>query len=1619
MKTKNLIIGLGILCLNAVAYAQGLQGIVVEKYYQANSADVTNANDVNGAVTPLTTGSVTYRIYVDMASGYKFNSLFGSSTHNLKVNSTAGFYNDPTYGVSINPGTISSTNIRKHTAMLDSYFTTGGAGGGKVGVLKSEDTDGSIGNAQGILANNPGGCFGLPITGTGAQDGMRPLASSPATYLVPNLLGIASAIDVLDQTNGNAILLTNHAIAALGGVVGPTSTNMVLVAQFTTSGDLTFELNLQLQNTTTGVAENYVSSNPTGNELTHASLTRGLNLAPAVLCYQTATFNNQTCTYDITGTQPVQPTTACYQTATFNSSNCTWALTGTQAPAPTGLSCWQTATFNSSTCAWDVSGTQPVQPTTACYQTATFTNCAWVLSGTQPVQPTTACYQTATFNSSNCTWSLTGTQTSNTTTQSANNSYTWSNNGQTYTASGTYTGNEVNCVAQVLNLTITQTIFTAPSTLVGPYVLPVAAGVTTTSMLTVPETVGGYKMVGIPDGLGAFDNNNGTFTLLMNHELASTAGSVRAHGAKGAFVSKWIVNKNNLSIVSGSDLITSVYGWNSTTQSLNTTPSILAFNRFCSADLPAVSAFYNSATGLGTQDRILMTGEEGGSTGYQAAVVASGADAGKAYILGKFNISTNGSGLTGIGAWENALANPFQQNKTVVIGTNDGGTGIMNNSVCLYQGTKTNSGTAVDKAGLTNGTLKFINVEGNPFEITNATNPTVNGYSTSTTRATNITSGTAFTLSATASTSFARPEDGAWDPSDARKFYFVTTDRLDQVGDGIGTQVGRSRLWRLNFTDITNPDLGGTIDMLLDGTEGQVMMDNIGFDNFGNLLLLEDVGGAPRNGKIWQYTVATDQIKMLAKHDAAKFGDIVNGVAQAATLPFTNDEETSGIIDMSDILGAGNFLVVDQAHYTTGIDAEAVEGGQLLKLYNPDTYAAAQCATTSSVTQAACNSYVWNGITYANSGSYTQTSTNQAGCFHTTTLNLTITPNSTNTTTASAVATYTWANNGQTYTTSGVYTGTTANCVTQVLNLTILPEYKVLSASTICNETLYQVPVATSSPYSVDDVKGYDVVINYDATKLVPTGNVTITNELINSTYVESSSSIASPGVLNLTINLNGSAPASAEFNGTGTIFKVDFTKLAGFNVIDSSIVSVPFMQESYITGVQAKSVKSAKMYSTAIQSYTGNLVFWSDSSPITYNSASPSSALITNIYGSTGSPVTPNQNGQFTSNLSSGLDLSIQRDVINTNSVQAIVNAADAVLGKTLLINGAFTPSVYQIIALDVNLDGVVSAGDISQMKQRTTLSIPEYMQSWNYNNQGVSNGSPSKDWIFVDNARTATPAYVISSTFPANDNIGFSKARVPQVPFILPMVVSNYTSNNSTCPTVGTETYKGIMLGDVNGSYASYTADGLLKSEDALITIDLSQAVINGNKVTVPVVITSDEPVNALDLAFEFNESKLSFDNVSELAQNIEAESFFNQNDRTFRYSAYTLENFKLNQSVALISFESTDGTINKKDFHSLMGLLNGKPVDISFEKAGITSSILDRISIYPNPSNGNFTVVSSEDVNIEILEMSGKLLKEVSVKSNQEQAINLDNVSAGVYLIRVFNQNSSSTQRIVIAK
>lgn len=481
-----------------------------------------------------------------------------------------------------------------------------------------------------------------------------------------------------------------------------------------------------------------------------------------------------------------------------------------------------------------------------------------------------------------------------------------------------------------------------------PYLTAVAAGVTVQAIRTVGESGStGTKMAGIPDGLGAFDNNDGTFTLLMNHEMGSAVGAVRAHGNVGAFVSRWVINKTTLvvdSIQDHNQSFASVKKWTGTTGTpawtagTNTTDT-LPFNRFCSADLPTVSALYNAATGKGTQNRIFMTGEESGAEGRAYAHVVSGADSGTSWELPHL----------GNCSFENAVACPYAQDTTIVICTDDTTPG----QVYVYVGTKGTTGNDIQKAGLVGGTLYGIRANNVVAEdrTLNVDIAAKGGSAPFTMRSlgdvSTLTGAQIQTASVDAGvTEFLRPEDGCWDPLHPSDFYFVTTDGFDSFKNGgaaTGSDVRRSRLWRLRFSDITNPTAGGSIAMLLDGTENHQMFDNLTIDTQGRVLLQEDPGNQDHGARVWSYAIGTGALTEIAKHTTSLFGDRVGGVTTAPATGFTKDEESSGIIDVSGILGAGKFLAVVQAHgttkYSNGTDiptiAETVEGGQLVVLTYP------------------------------------------------------------------------------------------------------------------------------------------------------------------------------------------------------------------------------------------------------------------------------------------------------------------------------------------------------------------------------------------------------------------------------------------------------------------------------------------------------------------------------------------------------------------------------------------------------------------------------------------------------------------------------------------------------------
>lgn len=467
---------------------------------------------------------------------------------------------------------------------------------------------------------------------------------------------------------------------------------------------------------------------------------------------------------------------------------------------------------------------------------------------------------------------------------------------------------------------MTPATITGPSTTQSPYIVPRDSSVTTVSLLSSGETVAGatrpdgsiWRFAGVPDGIGAYANADGSVTVLVNHEIASAAGPAHATGPSGAFVDALTIDPNTLEVTAARDLGTALYLYDTATEGW--TLSQAALSRLCSADLPAVSAFYDAASGLGTTARILLTGEEAGPEGRAFAWIASGVTMGEIWELPRL----------GNYSFENILASPDSGERTVAIAQDDSTPG----QLYLYAGTKQAAGTEIDKAGLTNGQLYGIQAD---FLDEVQSGQSLNGSF----RLTQIgdTSGTSGADLQTYSeavgvTEWLRPEDGAWDTVDANRYYFVTTNSINQP----------SRLWALDFFDVKHPEWGGKYTALLDGTEGQRMLDNLAVSASGKLVLQEDPGNFAGAAKIWQYDPATDTLSILAQHDPARFGD----TDRAATAPFTQDEESSGVVEVTDLFthqpGQQVYLLDTQAHYPFGATGSAdrqeiVEGGQLQLMY--------------------------------------------------------------------------------------------------------------------------------------------------------------------------------------------------------------------------------------------------------------------------------------------------------------------------------------------------------------------------------------------------------------------------------------------------------------------------------------------------------------------------------------------------------------------------------------------------------------------------------------------------------------------------------------------------------------
>jgi hypothetical protein len=179
---------------------------------------------------------------------------------------------------------------------------------------------------------------------------------------------------------------------------------------------------------------------------------------------------------------------------------------------------------------------------------------------------------------------------------------------------------------------------------------------------------------------------------------------------------------------------------------------------------------------------------------------------------------------------------------------------------------------------------------------------------------------------------------------------------------------------------------------------------------------------------VWtDFNILSLPIATQSQSNVSCFGE-ANGTATVTALggtaPYTYSWSPSGgNAETVSGLAAGDYTCTITDHASNNVTSS-------FTITQPD-------ALPHNVTTiAACATYTWgnNNQTYTESGTYTGTTTN---CV-TEKLQLTITPTTSNTTTVSVVGGYKWAVNGSAYLSSGTYSSVN-NCSTQILNLTITP----------------------------------------------------------------------------------------------------------------------------------------------------------------------------------------------------------------------------------------------------------------------------------------------------------------------------------------------------------------------------------------------------------------------------------------------------------------------------------------------------------------------------------------------------------------------------------------------------
>jgi Secretion system C-terminal sorting domain len=315
---------------------------------------------------------------------------------------------------------------------------------------------------------------------------------------------------------------------------------------------------------------------------------------------------------------------------------------------------------------------------------------------------------------------------------------------------------------------------------------------------------------------------------------------------------------------------------------------------------------------------------------------------------------------------------------------------------------------------------------------------------------------------------------------------------------------------------------------------------------------------------------------------------------------------------------------------------------------------------------------------------------------------------------------------------------------------------------------------------------------------------------------------------------------------------------------------------------------------------------------------------------------------------------------------------------------------NVSRLLAMDVNGDNVISAGDLTAVSRRAV----------NYQT-GFEQANATKDTVswrhFPKSYLVTRPAFKLSVNYPNPDGIGISRNHIPRIDTLF------RPQQEITCDTLPLDVIS-ILLGDCDGNFKDYMTDRKGKLSGVVTYDAWHKVAIGGDTFRIPVY--ANDLLQGFDCKIENYPASVQILAVSNAANTNNTANIDVANRKCF-ISGYATNATGIAANAPICYLTVKGNCLIDNYLGAVTSFVNGQTAssNVVICSTGTGDINLSNVQLYPNPTTG-LIMVEHQGIslsNILIFNAIGRLIQRVEATAEQTQ-LNLNEYANGIYFVKV---------------